>query len=94
MLHVQGPEARKRANNALSTWSRVSQTTSSAHPPPKINPAPCPRPRCSLPPRLGLLAPTLRVVLLEGNAICTIRRPILERGTQALLEYLHSRIPS
>jgi len=45
----------------------------------------------SLPPALGLLAPKLRVLLLDGNPLRSIRRPVLERGTQAVLEYLSSR---
>jgi len=46
----------------------------------------------SLPPRLGLM-PALRALLVEGNCLRTIRRPILERGTPALLDYLRSRMP-
>ncbi len=45
-----------------------------------------------LPPKLGLLAPKLHVLALEGNPLRSIRRPILERGTQAVLEYLRGRI--
>ncbi|BDA49887.1 Leucine-rich repeat-containing protein 40 [Coccomyxa sp. Obi] len=45
-----------------------------------------------LPARLGLLAPKLRILPLDGNPLRSIRRPILERGTQAVLEYLRGRI--
>lgn len=48
----------------------------------------------SLPPQLGLMAPTLRVLALEGNVLRAIRRPLLERGTDALLAYLRDRIPA
>ena len=46
-----------------------------------------------LPPRMGLLHGKLRILMLEGNPIRSIRRPILERGTASVLEYLHGRIP-
>ncbi|GMH38386.1 hypothetical protein BSKO_06270 [Bryopsis sp. KO-2023] len=46
-----------------------------------------------LPPRLGLMHPTLKVVMLEGNLLKTIRRPLLEKGTPALLEYLAAKVP-
>lgn len=45
-----------------------------------------------LPPKMGLLGPRLHRLALEGNPLRTIRRPILERGTQAVLEYLRGRI--
>ncbi len=48
----------------------------------------------SLPPKLGLMAPTLRYVALDGNAFRTIRRPLLEGSTAALLEWLKSRVPA
>lgn len=48
----------------------------------------------TLPPQLGLMAPTLRVLALEGNVLRTIRRPLLDRGTPALLAYLKDRIPA
>ncbi len=48
----------------------------------------------NLPPQLGLMAPTLRVLAVDGNVLRTIRRPILERGTDALLAYLRDRIPA
>ncbi len=57
----------------------------------------------SLPPQLGWLAPpgpgggghgSLRALSLEGNPLRLIRRPILERGTLAVLEYLRDRIPA
>lgn len=47
----------------------------------------------NLPPQMGLMAPTLRVLLLEGNCIRVIRRPVLEKGTAAVLEWLKDRIP-
>lgn len=47
----------------------------------------------SLPPQLGLM-PCLRALIVKGNPLRTIRRPILERGTPALLEYLRDRIPT
>ena len=46
-----------------------------------------------LPPKMGLLRERLRVLMLEGNPLRSIRRLILERGTAAVLEYLQSRIP-
>lgn len=45
-----------------------------------------------LPPQLALL-PRLRSLQVEGNMLRTIRRSVLDRGTPALLEYLHSRLP-
>jgi Leucine-rich repeat (LRR) protein len=48
----------------------------------------------SLPPQLGLLAGSLRVLQLEGNCLRTIRRPILEKGTAAVLDWLRDRIPA
>lgn len=50
-----------------------------------------------LPPELGLLAPSrggaLRALSVGGNCIRTIRRPLLEGGTGALLDYLLTRLP-
>ena len=46
----------------------------------------------ALPPRLGTLA-SLRVLHLQGNPLRSIRRPVLEKGTQAVLEYLRCRMP-
>ena len=46
----------------------------------------------ALPPQLCLLP--LRSLLVEGNILRTIRRPILERGTPALLTYLNDRMPT
>ena len=46
-----------------------------------------------LPPMLGMLGGTLKVLRLEGNPLRSIRRPVLERGTAAVLEYLRGRIP-
>ncbi|CAL5221783.1 g4045 [Coccomyxa viridis] len=46
-----------------------------------------------LPPKMGLLHGTLRVLMLDGNPLRSIRRPILERGTTVVLEYLQTRIP-
>jgi Leucine-rich repeat (LRR) protein len=48
----------------------------------------------SLPPLLGRMAPHLRCLQLDGNCLRTIRRPILDRGTAAVLEYLVTRIPA
>ena len=48
----------------------------------------------ALPAKLGLLSEKLRVLMLEGNPLRSIRRPILERGSAAVLEYLRGRIPS
>lgn len=45
-----------------------------------------------IPTSLGFM-PQLRCLLLEGNPIRSIRRPVLERGTAAVLEYLRSRAP-
>jgi Leucine-rich repeat (LRR) protein len=47
-----------------------------------------------LPPKLGMLDGTLRMLCLEGNPLRSIRRPVLERGTAAVLEYLQGRIPA
>lgn len=47
-----------------------------------------------LPPQMGLMGPTLRVLLLEGNCIRVIRRPVLEKGTASVLEWLKDRIPA
>uniref|UniRef100_A0A383W029 Leucine-rich repeat-containing N-terminal plant-type domain-containing protein n=1 Tax=Tetradesmus obliquus TaxID=3088 RepID=A0A383W029_TETOB len=47
----------------------------------------------SLPPQLGLLSGSLRVLQLEGNCLRTIRRPILDKGTAAVLDWLRNRIP-
>ena len=47
-----------------------------------------------LPPKTGLLRDKLRVLMLEGNPLRSIRRPILNKGTASVLEYLHSRIPA
>lgn len=46
-----------------------------------------------LPPMMGMLGGTLHVLRLEGNPFRSIRRPVLERGTAAVLEYLRGRIP-
>lgn len=48
----------------------------------------------ALPPTLGLLSPVLRSLSLEGNPLRTIRRPILERGSAAVLQYLKDKIPA
>ncbi|CAI0375997.1 unnamed protein product [Linum tenue] len=47
-----------------------------------------------LPPELGLLEPTLQVLRLDGNPLRSIRRPILERGTKAVLSYLKDKLPA
>lgn len=46
----------------------------------------------ALPPQLALL-PRLRTLSVDGNMLRTIRRSVLDRGSPALLEYLHSRLP-
>ncbi|CAN1243214.1 Plant intracellular Ras-group-related LRR protein 6 [Linum perenne] len=46
-----------------------------------------------LPAELGLLEPTLQVLRLDGNPLRSIRRPILERGTKAVLQYLKDKLP-
>jgi hypothetical protein len=43
--------------------------------------------------QMGLMAGHLRVLRLDGNSLRTIRRPILEKGTAALLDWLKNRIP-
>lgn len=48
----------------------------------------------NLPPQMGLMAPTLRLLRLEGNCIRVIRRPVLEKGTAAVLDWLKDRIPA
>lgn len=45
-----------------------------------------------LPPQLALLAPTLRTLTLDGNPLKAIRRPVLERGTPAVLQWLKERM--
>ncbi|XP_024379499.1 plant intracellular Ras-group-related LRR protein 6 [Physcomitrium patens] len=47
-----------------------------------------------LPPKLGLLEPTLKHLKVDGNPLRSIRRPILEKGTKTLLQYLQDRIPA
>lgn len=47
-----------------------------------------------LPPQLGLMHPTLKRLLLEGNPIRTIRQAILQKETPAVLECLRDRIPA
>ncbi len=48
-------------------------------------------------PQLGLLASSrggaLRVLLLQGNCVRSIRRGLLEGGTGGLLDYLVTRLP-
>jgi hypothetical protein len=46
-----------------------------------------------LPPQLALM-PKLRSLSVEGNILRTVRRTVLERGSQALLEYLKTRLPA
>ncbi|KAK6154333.1 hypothetical protein DH2020_008581 [Rehmannia glutinosa] len=41
---------------------------------------------------IGLLEPNLQVLKLEGNPMRSIRRPILDRGTKAILKYLKEKI--
>jgi Leucine-rich repeat (LRR) protein len=47
----------------------------------------------SLPPQLGLLSDTLKALQLDGNPLRAIRRPVLDKGTPAVLQYLKERIP-
>ena len=51
----------------------------------------------SLPPQLGMLAPSvggaLCVLHLQGNPLRAIRRPVLDRGTAAVLDWLRGRMP-
>ncbi|KHG27243.1 Leucine-rich repeat-containing 40 [Gossypium arboreum] len=47
----------------------------------------------TLPPELGLLEPSLQVLRLDGNPLRSIRRPILDRGTKAVLKYLKDKLP-
>uniref|UniRef100_A0A7S1SKA5 Disease resistance R13L4/SHOC-2-like LRR domain-containing protein n=1 Tax=Tetraselmis chuii TaxID=63592 RepID=A0A7S1SKA5_9CHLO len=47
----------------------------------------------NVPPHIGLMT-NLRSLQLDGNRLRSIRRPVLERGTKALLEYLRDRIPA
>ena len=42
----------------------------------------------TLPPVMGTMAPTLRLVTREGNPLRTLWRTVLERGAGRLLEYL------
>jgi Leucine-rich repeat (LRR) protein len=46
----------------------------------------------SLPPSLGLLP--LRALLVDGNAIKTVRRAVLDRGTEHVLAYLRDKLPA
>lgn len=46
-----------------------------------------------LPVPMGLMRPSLRRLLLEGNLLKSIRRPILEKGTDAVLKYLADKMP-
>lgn len=48
----------------------------------------------NIPPQVGLMSGHLRVFSVEGNALRTIRRAILDKGTAALLDYLRDRIPA
>ncbi|MBA0573939.1 hypothetical protein Golob_001186, partial [Gossypium lobatum] len=41
----------------------------------------------------GLLEPSLQVLRLDGNPLRSIRRPILDRGTKAVLKYLKDKLP-
>lgn len=45
-----------------------------------------------LPAELGHLSESLRSLQLDGNPLRSIRRPIIERGTAAVLQYLKERI--
>jgi Leucine-rich repeat (LRR) protein len=47
----------------------------------------------ALPPLLGKLRNSLRVLLLEGNPLRSIRRALITAGCGPLLEYLLTRIP-
>ncbi|KAG0616095.1 hypothetical protein M758_5G090100 [Ceratodon purpureus] len=47
-----------------------------------------------LPPKLGLLEPSLKHLKVDGNPLRSIRRGILEKGTNTLLRYLLDRIPA
>eukprot|EP00955_Chlamydomonas_euryale_P013647 146845-Chlamydomonas_euryale.AAC.5 len=47
----------------------------------------------TLSPYMGML-PALRSLILDGNPLRTIRRPILDKGTAYLLQYLRDRIPA
>lgn len=45
----------------------------------------------TLPPELGML--NLKVLHVQGNILRGVRRPILEKGAGAILEYLKTRLP-
>ncbi|KAG0458609.1 hypothetical protein HPP92_021737 [Vanilla planifolia] len=47
----------------------------------------------ALPPELGLLESNLQVLKLDGNPLRSIRRPVLDRGTKAVLKYLKDKLP-
>ncbi|XP_028554971.1 plant intracellular Ras-group-related LRR protein 6 [Dendrobium catenatum] len=47
----------------------------------------------ALPSELGLLDPHLQVLKLDGNPLRSIRRPVLDRGTKAILKYLKDKLP-
>lgn len=46
-----------------------------------------------VPPQIGLMHPTLKTFMLEGNILKRLRRRVLEKGTSSVLEYLRDRIP-
>eukprot|EP00803_Ostreobium_quekettii_P002403 evm.model.scf_741.3 EVM.evm.TU.scf_741.3 scf_741:61361-66874(+) len=46
-----------------------------------------------VPPQMGLMHPTLRTFVLEGNILKRLRRNVLEKGTSSILQYLRDRIP-
>ncbi|WJX68385.1 hypothetical protein P8452_52758 [Trifolium repens] len=47
----------------------------------------------ALPPELGLLEPSLQALRLDGNPLRSIRRPVLDKGTKAVLKYLKDKLP-
>ncbi|KAH0462822.1 hypothetical protein IEQ34_010397 [Dendrobium chrysotoxum] len=47
----------------------------------------------ALPSELGLLESHLQVLKLDGNPLRSIRRPVLDRGTKAILKYLKDKLP-
>jgi len=87
-----------RALPTVQTFTPHPPVTTRNQPPPRLEELDISNNSIStLPPQLGLLSPSqggcLRALMLQGNCIRTVRRPLLEGGTGALLDYLVTRLP-